>query len=82
MEDIEIQNLDTEMEDVAKEIKESKTGFSFSPLHFIIVGIAIGFISNMFFQGSGETTDNIVNLIALIFILIGIIGMFKDQIVK
>lgn len=45
-----------------------------------ILGVAIGFTHNMFFSNLSENWSTVLNAIALLFIFIGIIGLFKSQI--
>ena len=45
-----------------------------------IIGIAIGFVNTMFLQSFGETISTIINLLALLFILVGIVGAFREKI--
>lgn len=46
----------------------------------IIIGIGIGFINTMFLQSFGQIISSVINIFALLFILIGIAGMFREQI--
>ena len=45
-----------------------------------IVGIAIGFVNSMFLGNLSESWSTVLSALALIFIFIGIVGLFKNQV--
>jgi len=44
-----------------------------------ILGVAIGFVHNMFFENLTENWSTALNAISILFIFIGIVGLFKNQ---
>ncbi|MBL7045037.1 MAG: hypothetical protein ISR98_00340 [Parcubacteria group bacterium] len=44
-----------------------------------ILGVAIGFAHNIFFENLSETWSTALNALAILFIFIGIIGLIKNQ---
>lgn len=51
-----------------------------SSIHIAILGVAIGFAHNIFFENLSENWSMALNAIAILFIFIGIVGLFKNQI--
>lgn len=78
MEDNEnIINLEGDSGDDPNLGKTTEEGWSFSSIHVIILGIATGFIRNMFFQGLGDF-GTVIDAIAVLLIIIGIFRALKE----
>ena len=51
-----------------------------SSIHIAILGVAIGFVNNIFFENLNENWSTALNALAILFIFIGIVGLFKNQV--
>lgn len=50
-----------------------------SSIHIAILGVAIGFVHNIFFSGLSENWSTALNALTILLIFIGIVGLFKNQ---
>lgn len=49
-------------------------------IQIAILGIAIGFAHNMYLENLSENWSMTLNALAILFIFIGIIGLFKNRV--
>lgn len=79
MEDDNIVNLEGDSGDNPN-LENTSEKRSFSSIHVIVLGITIGFIKSVFFEGIRDDLGMIIDTVAILLIIVGIIRIFKDGI--